>query len=155
MNRSDVWQTEQQNVSRAGDQITSRNLQIQLTITILPDLHQALQDNARIYAETYGREEPIGELVPAIPHEIVTHVLGTICHPSVRVRQGQNGGAGGIRTLDTLLAYTHFPGERLRPLGHRSACAGRHAPYRASRFCASVQFANPAADWQENGRDPI
>ena len=32
-----------------------------------------------------------------------------------------NGGAGGIRTLDTLLAYTHFPGERLRPLGHRSA----------------------------------
>ena len=35
------------------------------------------------------------------------------------------GGAGGIRTLDTLLAYTHFPGERLRPLGHRSACSGR------------------------------
>src|SRR5689334_6156371 len=34
------------------------------------------------------------------------------------------GGAGGIRTLDTLLAYTHFPGERLRPLGHRSACTG-------------------------------
>ena len=31
------------------------------------------------------------------------------------------GGAAGIRTLDTLLAYTHFPGERLRPLGHRSA----------------------------------
>ncbi|VVT29423.1 hypothetical protein SPHINGO391_510113 [Sphingomonas aurantiaca] len=31
------------------------------------------------------------------------------------------GGAGGIRTLDTLLTYTHFPGERLRPLGHRSA----------------------------------
>ena len=37
----------------------------------------------------------------------------------------ENGGAGGIRTLDTLLAYTHFPGERLRPLGHRSACSGR------------------------------
>jgi 4a-hydroxytetrahydrobiopterin dehydratase len=31
------------------------------------------------------------------------------------------GGAGGIRTLDTVLPYTHFPGERLRPLGHRSA----------------------------------
>lgn len=38
------------------------------------------------------------------------------------------GGAGGIRTLDTLLTYTHFPGERLRPLGHRSACTGRSAP---------------------------
>src|ERR1044072_4731866 len=34
------------------------------------------------------------------------------------------GGAGGIRTLDTVLPYTHFPGERLRPLGHRSACPG-------------------------------
>jgi hypothetical protein len=34
---------------------------------------------------------------------------------------GGGGGAGGIRTLDTLLTYTHFPGERLRPLGHRSA----------------------------------
>ena len=26
----------------------------------------------------------------------------------------------GIRTLDTLLAYTHFPGVRLRPLGQLS-----------------------------------
>lgn len=26
----------------------------------------------------------------------------------------------GIRTLDTLVAYTHFPGVRLRPLGHLS-----------------------------------
>jgi hypothetical protein len=32
-----------------------------------------------------------------------------------------SGGAAGIRTLDELLAHTHFPGERLRPLGHRSA----------------------------------
>ncbi len=31
------------------------------------------------------------------------------------------GGEKGIRTLDTLLAYTHFPGVRLRPLGHLSA----------------------------------
>ena len=36
----------------------------------------------------------------------------------------QRGGAGGIRTHDTLLTYTHFPGVRLRPLGHRSACTG-------------------------------
>ncbi len=27
----------------------------------------------------------------------------------------------GIRTLDTLLVYTHFPGVRLRPLGHLSS----------------------------------
>ena len=30
------------------------------------------------------------------------------------------GGEGGIRTLDTLLTYTHFPGVLLKPLGHLS-----------------------------------
>src|SRR3546814_13836544 len=47
---------------------------------------------------------------------------------------GVRGGAGGIRTLDTVLPYTHFPGERLRPLGHRSAAPGRfvHGTKRAS-----------------------
>ena len=39
---------------------------VKLTITVLPDLHQALQDYARIYVETYGRDEPVSELVPAI-----------------------------------------------------------------------------------------
>ncbi len=33
------------------------------------------------------------------------------------------GGEGGIRTLDTLLTYTHFPGVRLQPLGHLSSPA--------------------------------
>ncbi len=28
------------------------------------------------------------------------------------------GDEGGIRTLDTLLTYTHFPGVRLQPLSH-------------------------------------
>ena len=31
-----------------------------------------------------------------------------------------NGGESGIRTRDTLLEYTHFPGVRLKPLGHLS-----------------------------------
>ena len=37
-------------------------------------------------------------------------------------RQDPNvfGGERGIRTLDTLLTYTHFPGVRLKPLGHLS-----------------------------------
>ncbi len=29
-------------------------------------------------------------------------------------------GEGGIRTRDTLLRYTHFPGVLLQPLGHLS-----------------------------------
>ena len=33
---------------------------------------------------------------------------------------GIGGGDGGIRTHDTGLPYTHFPGVRLRPLGHVS-----------------------------------
>src|SRR5437764_13846378 len=43
------------------------------------------------------------------------------CPESTGYRNSAAGGAGGIRTLDTVLPYTHFPGERLRPLGHRSA----------------------------------
>jgi hypothetical protein len=31
-----------------------------------------------------------------------------------------HGGQGGIRTRGTLLTYTHFPGVRLKPLGHLS-----------------------------------
>ncbi len=31
-----------------------------------------------------------------------------------------SGGERGIRTLDTLLTYTHFPGVRLQPLSHLS-----------------------------------
>jgi site-specific DNA recombinase len=42
----------------------------------------------------------------------------------------RTGGAGGIRTHDGLLTHTHFPGERLRPLGHRSACSGMRGPSR-------------------------
>jgi hypothetical protein len=30
----------------------------------------------------------------------------------------KNGGERGIRTLETLLTLTHFPGVLLQPLGH-------------------------------------
>ncbi|MET3473426.1 hypothetical protein ABIC78_003978 [Novosphingobium sp. 1529] len=39
---------------------------IKLTVMVMPDLHVALTDYARIYADTYGREEPVVELIPAI-----------------------------------------------------------------------------------------
>lgn len=39
---------------------------IKMSILVLPDLHQALQDYARIYADAYGREESLAELVPAM-----------------------------------------------------------------------------------------
>ena len=38
-----------------------------------------------------------------------------------------DGGEGGIRTLDTLLTYTPLAGERLQPLGHFSVfCCQTH-----------------------------
>lgn len=39
---------------------------VKLAITITPDLHQALQDYARLYASVYGCEAPVTELVPAM-----------------------------------------------------------------------------------------
>ena len=39
---------------------------IKLTIAVLPELHQALGEYAALYAEAYGREEPVSELIPAM-----------------------------------------------------------------------------------------
>jgi len=39
---------------------------VKLAITITPDLHQILQQYATLYAETYGREETIADLIPAM-----------------------------------------------------------------------------------------
>ena len=39
---------------------------VRLTISISPDLHRALSDYATFYKETYGREEPVADLVPAM-----------------------------------------------------------------------------------------
>ena len=39
------------------------------------------------------------------------------------------GGERGIRTLGTLLTYTHFPGVRLQPLGHLSKIRLRRLNY--------------------------
>lgn len=39
---------------------------IKLSISVMPDLHKALTDYAALYATTYGRDEPIAELIPAM-----------------------------------------------------------------------------------------
>lgn len=39
---------------------------VKLAITITPDLQAALEAYASIYAQTYGVEEPVVELVPAM-----------------------------------------------------------------------------------------
>lgn len=39
---------------------------VKLTITVTPELHRALADYSALYAETYGDEAPIIELIPAM-----------------------------------------------------------------------------------------
>lgn len=39
---------------------------VKLAIMVTPELHAALSDYASLYAEAYGQEEPIAELVPAM-----------------------------------------------------------------------------------------
>lgn len=39
---------------------------VKLSITVLPELHLALTDYAAIYAETYGRDDPLANLIPAM-----------------------------------------------------------------------------------------
>jgi hypothetical protein len=39
---------------------------VKLSISVMPDLHQALTDYATLYAHTYGRDEPVAELIPAM-----------------------------------------------------------------------------------------
>lgn len=39
---------------------------VKLSISVLPDLHQRLQDYAAVYAKHYGSEEPVVELIPAM-----------------------------------------------------------------------------------------
>lgn len=39
---------------------------VKLAIAVTPDLHLMLQQYAALYAEAYGREESVTELVPAM-----------------------------------------------------------------------------------------
>lgn len=39
---------------------------VRMTISLSPDLHESLTAYAGLYAQTYGREEPLAELVPAM-----------------------------------------------------------------------------------------
>src|SRR3989344_1356055 len=65
--------------------------------------------------------------------------------PSSPPPGGGGGGEGGIRTLGTLLAYTHFPGVLLKPLGHLSGDkAWRHAPKRDARVNYRLLLRNKA-----------
>lgn len=39
---------------------------VKLAVSVMPDLHSALSDYARLYAETYGKAEKVEDLIPAM-----------------------------------------------------------------------------------------
>lgn len=39
---------------------------VKLTVSVLPGLYRQLQDYAALYARTYGAEEPLADLIPAM-----------------------------------------------------------------------------------------
>jgi hypothetical protein len=39
---------------------------VKLAVLVLPDLHEALVDYAKLYREAYGREEAVADLIPAM-----------------------------------------------------------------------------------------
>ncbi len=53
--------------------------------------------------------------------ESVLHTRKAVKNKNAFVHNSFSGGGVGIRTLDTLVGYTHLAGEHLRPLGHSSA----------------------------------
>lgn len=61
---------------------------VKLTISITPDLHHALQDYARCYAEAYGAEEPAVEL---IPHMLAAFLAGDRGFAKAREALGARG----------------------------------------------------------------
>lgn len=46
-------------------QLPDRN-PVKLSISVMPDLHQSLVEYAALYAQAYGQEEPVTELIPAM-----------------------------------------------------------------------------------------
>jgi len=59
---------------------------VKLSITITPDLQAALQIYAVIYAEAYGVEEPIAELVPAMLASFLEGDRGFVRERDARLR---------------------------------------------------------------------
>ena len=59
---------------------------VKIMIMLRPDLARALEDYSQFYAASYGKDEPLGELIPAI----LTAFLDSD-REFVRSRKGKGG----------------------------------------------------------------
>nr|WP_206245549.1 DUF2274 domain-containing protein [Novosphingobium terrae] len=64
---------------------------VKLTISVTPDLHRVLTDYAAIYNQSYGREEPLVELVP---HMLAVFLASDRAFAKARGTLGKEGSDG-------------------------------------------------------------
>ena len=55
-------------------------LPVKVTVSIPPDLHEALGAYADLYSQTYGVVEPVHELIPAILSSFLESDRGFVAH---------------------------------------------------------------------------
>jgi hypothetical protein len=63
---------------------------IRLTIGVAPELHRALADYAAIYAEAYGEEESVADLVPFMLEAFLEGDRDFARARRARAQQGRN-----------------------------------------------------------------
>lgn len=73
-------------------QLPDRN-PVKLSIWVMPDLHQSLVEYAALYAQAYGREEPVTELIPAMLAAFLASDRNFA--EARKSRQGEIGKSGG------------------------------------------------------------
>ena len=91
-----------------------------MAIMIICRIKRLVLDEHRfpVYSDRIGRPRiPESDRFPATPIDRETDTKKLVSESRFFLFYG---GEGGIRTLGTRLGYTHFPGVRLRPLGHLS-----------------------------------
>jgi predicted nucleotidyltransferase len=99
---------------------------IKLTISVLPELQQQLVDYAAFYRETYGTEEPVVELIPAIVEAFLQSDKASSNHstpreaPSHDARIGREQCRGSVRTYRGTHPHGHPP-DRHEPVSRLRA----------------------------------
>ena len=114
---------------RRSDSLTTRVSTVELWTTNIDQTGQA--SDAAVAGGAWLRADPRKSIVRARkePHRQRPRASGPGRGPDsqsfyfffiFKLLTTRSGGEGGIRTLGTLLTYTHFPGGHLKPLSHLS-----------------------------------
>lgn len=93
-----------------------------MTVSLPPELNQALCDYAELYGEIYGQAEPLAELIPAM---LASFLDGDRAFARWRRGQGRPDSRRGTRRALVGSTASHYPARRVR--WETSAVAWREA----------------------------